>query len=220
MKHHALLFVIAISAASAAPLAWAQWDSIKDAWNKTSDTVSETASDLGEKGSEMIEGPTPEEERAELQEARTNALVRLEELRPDADTMLEESKGYAVFSNFGMNLGLISTQRGGGILRDNRSGEETYMKMFSAGGGLGLGIKKYAAIFVFHTDTALDQFVTEGWDFSGQADAKAKYDEDDEGAESAATVMPGTSLYQLTESGVSAQITLQGTRFWQDEDLN
>ena len=32
--------------------------------------------------------------------------------------------------------------------------------------------------------------------------------------------MPGTSLYQLTENGLAAQVTLQGTKFWKDEDLN
>jgi lipid-binding SYLF domain-containing protein len=95
------------------------------------------------------------------------------------------------------------------------------MKMFSAGGGFGLGIKDYIAVFVFHTDAAMEQFVSEGWDFSGQADAKV----DDgmankEGAELAITAMPGTSLYQITNKGVSAQVTLQGTKFWKDEELN
>lgn len=221
MKNVTATLTILVLATFLAATAHAQWGSnIRNAWDKTSEAVSETAKDVGEKGAEMMEGPPPEEERAELQEARANAMTRLSEQEPSAEQMLQDAKGYAVFSNFGMNLGFISTQRGGGILTDNRSGEEIYMKMFSAGGGIGLGIKEFAAIFVFHTDAAIDQFVTEGWDFSGQADARAKYDEEGEGADTAMTAMPGTSLYQLTESGLAAQVTLQGTKFWKDEDLN
>ena len=51
------------------------------------------------------------------------------------EKVLADSKGYAVFSNMGVNLFLVSTQRGGGILRDNRNNDDIYMKMFSAGGG-------------------------------------------------------------------------------------
>ncbi|CAN0604010.1 unnamed protein product, partial [Ectocarpus sp. 12 AP-2014] len=127
---------------------------------------------------------------------------------------------YAVFSNIGVNLLLVSTQQGGGVLHDNRSAEDTYMKMLSAGGGVGFGVKDFAAIFVFHTDAAIDQFSAKGWDFSVQVDAKAKYDESSEGVETAASAMPGTSLYQLTESGLAAQVTLQGAKFWVDEELN
>ena len=94
------------------------------------------------------------------------------------------------------------------------------MRMFSAGGGLGLGVKDFALIFIFHTQAAMDQFREEGWDFSGQADATAESDDKGGGAEVAATVMPGTSIYQLTDAGLALQATLKGTKFWKDDDLN
>lgn len=162
----------------------------------------------------------PAEERKELQEARSKALAKLFKEKPGSKAELEAAKGYVVFSNIGLNLGLVSTQRGGGILRDNRDGEDTYYKMFSAGGGYGLGVKDFAAIFVFHTDAALDQFETEGWDFSAQADANLESESEGDGVETAYTAMPGTTIYQLTDAGVALQATLQGTKFWLDEDLN
>ena len=162
----------------------------------------------------------PDEERKELQEARSEALEKLYAERPEARQALSSAKGYAVFSNFGLNLGLVSTERGGGILRDNRNGQDTYMKMFSAGGGWGLGIKDFALIFVFHTEAAMEQFQDEGWDFSAQADAAAESEDKGAGMETAATVMPGTSIYQLTDAGLALQATLKGTKFWADEDLN
>jgi len=94
------------------------------------------------------------------------------------------------------------------------------MKMFSAGGGWGLGVKNFAAILIFENDEALNQFETSGWDFSAQADANAESGSEGDGAETAVTAMPGTTIYQLTESGVALQATVQGTKFWVDEDLN
>ena len=168
----------------------------------------------------LFDKKSADEERQELQEARSDALGKLYAERPQARNALAEAKGYAVFSNFGMNLGLVSTERGGGILRDNGTGRDTYMKMFSAGGGWGLGIKDFALIFVFHTEDAMEQFQDEGWDFAAQADAAAESEDKGAGMEAAATVMPGTSIYQLTDAGLALQATLKGTKFWADEDLN
>ena len=36
----------------------------------------------------------------------------------------------------------------------------------------------------------------------------------------AATVSPGVYLYQLTQAGLSATLTVGGTKFFKDDDLN
>lgn len=94
------------------------------------------------------------------------------------------------------------------------------MKMFSAGGGWGMGVKSFSAIFIFQTDEALDTFQQEGWDFSAQADANLESESEGAGMETAVTAMPGTKIYQMTDAGVALQATLQGTKFWADKDLN
>jgi lipid-binding SYLF domain-containing protein len=162
----------------------------------------------------------PDEKRQELQTARSAALDKLYAERPSARDELKEAKGYAVFSTIGINLFIVSTERGGGILHNNSNGKDTYMKMFSAGGGLGMGVKDFALVFVFHTAEALDNFQSEGWDFKGKASAGAESGDKGAGTEAAITVLPGTSIYQLTEAGLALQATLQGTKFWADEDLN
>lgn len=216
---HAALAAVLITCLSAN--AWGKLGSrVGKLIGDTADVVGDTVSDVGDAGAEMLEGPPVEEQRAELQTARENALDKLWVQDPSLKKVMEDSRGYAVFSNMGINLFLVSTQRGGGILRDNRSSEDIYMKMFSAGGGLGLGVKNFAAIFIFHTDAAIDQFATQGWDFSAQADAGAQHKDDGDGVNTAVSAMPGTSLYQLTDSGLAAQVTLQGTKFWKDEELN
>ena len=105
-------------------------------------------------------------------------------------------------------------------MHDNKSGKDTYMKMASVGIGIGLGVKDFRGIFVFHTRKALDTFINTGWDFAGQADAAAK--SGDKGGEInvAGTVVNGVSLYQLTKAGLALQATLQGTKYWIDKKLN
>lgn len=162
----------------------------------------------------------PDKERKELQEARTAALKKLYVERPAAKKEIQSAKGYAVFSSIGVNLFLVATERGGGILRDNNNGKDTYMKMFSAGGGIGMGVKDFNVIFIFHTVSAMDDFQKEGWDFSGKAEASAESEGKGMGTEAALTVVPGTTIYQLTAAGLALQATLQGTKFWADKDLN
>ena len=164
--------------------------------------------------------PSADEQRQELQDARQAALKKLFAEKPAARAEIESAKGYAVFSNIGINVLVVSTGSGGGILRDNRTGEDTYMKMFSAGGGWGMGVKNFSAVFIFETASALETFMTEGWDFSAQADANLESESEGAGMETAMTAMPGTKIYQLTDAGVALQATLQGTKFWVDENLN
>ncbi len=149
-----------------------------------------------------------------------DVLANLYELKPETKKMIAGAEGYAVFSNVGINLVLFSAGGGRGVVIDNESGQRTFMDMGSAGIGVGLGIKDFRGVFIFHSRSALDRFVDYGWDFSGQADAAAK--SGDKGVEEnlAATVVNGVSLYQLTESGLALQATLQGTKYWKNKRLN
>ena len=119
---------------------------------------------------------------------------------------------------------MLSTANGKGIAHDNKTGKDKYMKMISAGGGFGLGVKKFSAVFVFHQQEAFQQFTEEGWNLSGQADAAATTDTDDNaqpGAEATSiSLNEGVSVFQMTEKGLALQVTLQGTKYWQNEDLN
>jgi lipid-binding SYLF domain-containing protein len=94
------------------------------------------------------------------------------------------------------------------------------MKMFSAGAGIGVGIKDFRGIFIFDNKPAFERFLNRGWAASAQADAAVELGEIGGSRERAGTIAPGVSLYQLTENGLAAQITIQGTKYWKDDDLN
>ena len=164
-------------------------------------------------------GDTVAEKKQTVQTMRSETLTELYRVHPFAKTQIAGATGYAVFSNICVNLILLSTASGWGVVRDRGTGADTYMKMYSAGIGLGLGVKDFRGIFAFTTPAALRSFVENGWDASAQADAVAKSEDKGDGWAGAIDVAPGIKLYQLTKQGLALQATIQGTKFWKDDDL-
>jgi lipid-binding SYLF domain-containing protein len=163
---------------------------------------------------------TPAEQRAEIQKMRSTTLQRLYQVHPAARADVQKAAGYAVFSNVGINLIFLSAAGGSGVAHDNRSGKDVYMKMVSGGFGIGLGVKDFRGVFVFSTTEKLNQFTNSGWEASAQADAAAKAGDKGGAAAGAITVAPGVNLYQLTENGLALQATIQGTKYFKNDDLN
>ena len=124
-----------------------------------------------------------------------------------------------MFSNIGVNLIFASFAGGAGVAEDDR-GKRTFMKMGSAGLGLGLGVKDFRAIFIFHAAKKMNAFIEKIWDFSAQADAAAKSDEKGDQYAAAVNISEGVEVIQITENGLALQATLQGTKYWRDRDLN
>ena len=165
-------------------------------------------------------GDTAEEKRQTYQQMRADTLAELYEIHPQARNEIASSVGYGTFSNIGIYLFLLSTGSGWGIVHDQETGKDTYMKMFTVGIGIGLGVKDFRGIFIFTERGALDRFVEEGWQAGGQVDAAAISGEKGEAFAGAIDVAPGIKLYQITEHGLALMATIQGTKFWKDDDLN
>ncbi|WP_445725718.1 lipid-binding SYLF domain-containing protein [Flavobacterium sp.] len=161
---------------------------------------------------------SPAEERAEIDKMTSKALAELYKVQPQARNEIANSKGYAVFGNFGMNLFLLSTANGAG--KAVSGGKSTYMKMYSAGVGVGIGVKKFNGIFIFKTTKAYQNFIEEGWQGGGQADAAAKDNKQGGAVAGAISISPDIMFYQVTNKGLAAQATIQGTKYWKDKDLN
>lgn len=150
----------------------------------------------------------------ETQEMRQEVLAQLYENNPEARELIANAEGYAVFNNGGINLILLSAGSGKGVAHDNRSGKDIYMRMATGGVGIGLGIKDYRTVMVFHKRAIFDQFVDKGWDLSGQADAAAKIDDNGGEANATDSVVSGITVYNMTEKGLALQATIQGTKYW------
>ena len=163
---------------------------------------------------------TPEEKKAKIRQGVSQTLQDLYKLQPAAQGAIQKAAGYAVFKNFGTNLLVVSTASGSGIATNNQSKQDTFMKMISAGAGLGVGVKDFRVIFVFTSDKAFNDFLTSGWSGSAQADAAAKAGSSGGAVSGAVEVAPDVYVYQITKNGLALRLTLQGTKYYKDDDLN
>lgn len=155
-----------------------------------------------------------------VRDLASETLQRLYKAQPSARAMIERAAGYAVFNNTGVKILVAGSGVGKGIAVNNKTKNETFMKMIEVQAGLGMGIKKFSVIFVFDNDKVLNSFINSGWELGGQANASAKTSTKGGDLSGAASVSEGIWMYQMTDKGLSAEITAKGTKYYKDSDLN
>ncbi len=198
-------------------------------------------------------GASKAEKKANIRQQSDEMLTQLYTLNPALKSALKEAAGYATFKQVSVNLLMLATANGYGVVVDNKTKQETFMRMGSLGGGVGAGVKDVRVIFVFYDPKVMKQFVEQGWQLGGQADASAKYQDmgiaGEQGAQvsvnykdgtigagtstelaakageqgsanASLAVSDGMAVYQFTESGVSLQAIVTGTKYWKDSKLN
>jgi lipid-binding SYLF domain-containing protein len=197
-------------------------------------------------------GDDTDEKKANVRKQRDELLTELYSSQPELKTKIQKAVGYATFKNLNLNLLLLATANGYGMVVDNKTGKETFMRMASLGGGVGAGVRDVRVVFIFHDAKVMSQFVEKGWQFGGEADASAKYKDTGIAAEQSGkanvSVKEGVNagmssdaaagvnkdnkdrasagtegameIYEFTQSGVSLQATVAGTKFWKDGKLN
>lgn len=165
-----------------------------------------------------------EKKRDKILEMRERVLAELYEARPQAKAEINAAEGYAVFSNVGLQVIFFGAGGGRGVIHDSKTGMDTYMNMATGSVGLGIGIKDFHAVFIFHDRKALVNFTDNGWDLTAEADVAAIINDkqgDIGGAVSdAGSVRKKVSVYQFTENGLALQASLHGTKYWQSKKLN
>lgn len=206
---HARLATVVLLACLVSQSAMAQvfsWDPLKDVENALPAGVPNEA--------KIIQA------RQQVREMSQDGLATLAEIAPDARRAIGIAAGYAVFSTFGLKLFFAGGTSGKGIVVNQRTHRETFMNMVQVQGGLGFGVNKNRLIFIFTSEQALLNFVNQGWQFGGQANLSAMADGQGGMFSGAAAVAPGVYLYQLTDTGLSASITVSGTKYFKSPDLN
>jgi lipid-binding SYLF domain-containing protein len=168
-------------------------------------------------------GGSVEEKREKVRAERDAILASLYDEHPEAKGEIKKAAGYGAFNNKNMNLFLLSTGHGYGLVVDNRTGDETFMAMGSLGGGVGMGAKDLSVVFIFETADVMTRFVEDGWQFGGEADATAKAGDKGDAAAMEGAADTGANLlriYQMTDTGIALQATVAGTKYWKDKKLN
>lgn len=162
---------------------------------------------------------TRAEKRVEVLTMSVEVLNQLYDKNPEVREKVKSAAGYAVFDNANVNFVLASVGSGFGVAIDNETKRRTYMKMAEAGVGFGAGVKDFSLVMLFDNKAALERFVNQGWAVGAQADASAKAG--DQGAAAGGEIsVDDVTIYQITQSGIALQLTIKGTKFWIDEELN
>ena len=161
-----------------------------------------------------------DEQRASVRDMASQTLAQLYQANPASRNAIRNAAGYAVFSNFGMKILFMGGAKGEGLAVNNATGQETFMKMVELQPGLGLGAEKFRLVFVFDTPEAFNKFVTSGWEFGANAMAAAKSKTEGGAFSGAVSVSPGVHLYQLTERGLIAGVSVTGAKYYKDDELN
>ncbi|HSN55429.1 MAG TPA: YSC84-related protein [Candidatus Sulfomarinibacteraceae bacterium] len=156
-----------------------------------------------------------ESKRAKIDEMAGEALQQVLDGSIKANTLFESAYGWAAFDNLKIAFG-FSGGGGNGVAVTKATGDRTYMKMGTAGVGLGLGGQKYQVVFFFQDAGSFASFVEKGW----TADATAQAAAGTEGANAAAGFVNGVAVWQITEKGLMASADIAGTKYWKNKDLN
>ncbi|MCU7835769.1 MAG: hypothetical protein KZQ83_11040 [gamma proteobacterium symbiont of Taylorina sp.] len=198
--------------------------SLGDLWNATKDTskniakgVSDTAGKVSDTASETFNGdkPSTEQIKKEIDSNAEKALMRLFIESSTAKKLYESGAGYAVFDSREFAF-MIKTGMGSGVAVNNNKQSRTYMKMASGGLNLGGGIKYIQVIFLFPDNKSLDTFINDGWNAEGDASAIGG----SEGGHLGVTLANGTTIYELTDTGLMLKMSISGTRYWKNDELN
>ena len=160
------------------------------------------------------------QEKADIRKMAKETLARLYKVQPSAKKAVSKSSGYAAFSNFGMKIFFAGGGSGKGIVIDNKTKKETFMKMVELQAGIGMGIKKFRLVWVFEKHKDLTEFINSGWELGGQTSAAAKLGDEGGAFAGAMSISPGIWLYQLTDDGLALELTGKGTKYYKDEELN
>ncbi|WP_428617698.1 hypothetical protein [Shewanella sp.] len=158
-------------------------------------------------------GNTPEAKKANARKETQEALGSIYAQHPGAKKAVANSIAHVVCT--GSNSYLFALSTGGGVCVLNEGGKSSYYRFATGGVGAGIGWKQVAFVQAFMKRDALQRFKESGYEGQAQAEASAKYKENDEQVSANQSVdVDGVKTYQVNLLGAAAQATVQGYKYW------
>lgn len=139
------------------------------------------------------------------------ALERLYQTAPGSKEMVQRAKGVLIFPSVIGGSFVVGVEHGRGVLRVNGR-NHSYYSTTGASIGWQAGGQSKAVIYVFNTQEALDKFVnSNGWSVGADATVAAgKIGAN--GTIDTTTAQAPVASYVLTNAGLEAGVSLQGSK--------
>lgn len=139
------------------------------------------------------------------------ALERLYQTAPGSKEMVQRAKGVLIFPSVIGGSFVVGVEHGRGVLRVGGQNRGNYSTT-AASIGWQAGGQSKAVIYVFNTQEALDKFLkSDGWSVGADATVAAgKIGAN--GAIDTTTAQAPVTSYVLTNAGLEAGVSLQGTK--------
>jgi lipid-binding SYLF domain-containing protein len=158
--------------------------------------------------------------RDAVRKIRDDALEDFYATKPEIKEEVAKAVGYAVFDGSQVNIVLFVGGLGEGVLVENGTGKETFMKMKRAGTGPGVGYKSFRQLMVFRDRSLFDNFRKLGADVGASADATMKIGGKGVAVDPNVSFNPQLSIYQITDRGALLQANWGGVAYKPDAELN
>jgi lipid-binding SYLF domain-containing protein len=158
-------------------------------------------------------------QQAEVIKTTQATLERFYKEKPELKAAVGKAPGYGVFTTYGVSF-LIGGSGGTGLVRDNKTQKNTFMKVGGASAGLQLGASQTELLIVFKTAAAMNKFIESGWEASGAVTASAGASGSTAGGGKGSSAMEDASTYTMTKNGLEVGLAGGASKFWKDKDLN
>ena len=154
---------------------------------------------------------SPRSDRASIESQANATLSRLYETAPGSREMVARARGVLVFPAVVGGSFVIGVEHGDGVLR---VANKTHSYYTTTGASIGwqAGGQSKAVIYVFSTKEALDKFINgNGWSAGVDATVAAGHVGVNGSIDTQTAQAPVTS-YVLTNTGLEAGVSLQGSK--------
>jgi hypothetical protein len=166
------------------------------------------------------DGDSPAEKRAYTLRVREEALAELYADEPEARAAIEAAPGYVFMSGFAVHPGILTFGNAYGIVQNNRTGEQSHVRLTRFAIGPGLAVKGYYGVVTLPSEDAVNEFRAGRW--YGVAFADASFNFGDFGGTAAVgdTAGPSSQGWLWTHTGVSLEVAAGGGKLYPAEGLN